>query len=137
MDCGANSHISKGLKDFTAKYSTASINITVAKQNITMQAIGIGDCTVSSLDNMGNPCKLVLQDVLYVPETGKNLIFAYCIGKDGYQVVLPSDNATFPLGVYCPRQALRLLKADSAQQLRYIVYTTSTGQWSQLCFQLC
>jgi hypothetical protein len=56
----------------------------------------------------------------YVPEAGKNLIFAYCIGKDGYQVVLPSDNATFPPGVYCPRPARRPLKADSDQQPRYI-----------------
>jgi hypothetical protein len=93
--------------------STASIDITVAKQNITMQAIGMGDCTVSSLDNIGDPCKLVLQDVLHVPEAGKVLIFAYC---KGYQVDLPSDNATFPPGVYCPRQARRPLKADSAQQ---------------------
>ena len=39
MDCGANRHISNALLDFTSNYRTASINITVAKQNITMQAV--------------------------------------------------------------------------------------------------
>ncbi len=50
----------------TSNYSTASINIIVAKQNITMQAVGIGDCDVSSVDNMGNPCKLVLLRICWV-----------------------------------------------------------------------
>ncbi len=58
----------------------------MAKQKFTMhssmQAVGIGDCYVSLVDNMGNPCKLVLWDVLYVPEAGKNLMSAYCIGKE-------------------------------------------------------
>ncbi len=69
---------------------------------------------------MGNPCKIVLLDVLYVPKAGKNLMSAYCIGKEGYQVVLPSNNATFPPGVHCQRPSRRPLKAGSAQQPLYI-----------------
>jgi hypothetical protein len=68
----------------------------------------------------GSPRAATRHPVLYVPEADKNLISPYCIGKDGYQVVLPSDNATFPPDVYCPRPARRPLKADSAQQPRYI-----------------
>ena len=63
-----------GVTDFTSNYRTANINITVAKQNITMQAVGIGDCEVYVVDNMGRPYKLVLLDVLHVPEAGKNLM---------------------------------------------------------------
>ncbi len=115
VDCGANRHVNSGLKAFTANYRTANINITVAKQNITMQAIGVGDCEVHVVDNMGRPYKLVLKDVLYVPETGKNLMSSYCLGKDGYQAVLPCENALFPPGIYCPMPARRPLNADSAQ----------------------
>ena len=41
VDSGANGSISNCIADFTSNYREVNINITVAKQNITMQAIGI------------------------------------------------------------------------------------------------
>ena len=43
-DGGANRSISNDITDFASNYRTVSINITVAKQNVSMQDIGIGDC---------------------------------------------------------------------------------------------
>ncbi len=58
VDCGANRHISTALPAFTSNYSTVIMNITAAKQNITMQAIGVGDCEVHVVHTMGRPYKL-------------------------------------------------------------------------------
>jgi hypothetical protein len=77
VDGGANRHIHSGLRAFSANYRTVNINITVAKQNITMQAIGVGDCEVHVMDNMGSLYKFVLKNVLYVPEAGKNVISSF------------------------------------------------------------
>ena len=119
VDCRANRHVSTALKAFIANYRAANTNITVAKQN-RMQAVGVGDCEAHVVDNMGCPFKLVLKDVLYVTEAGKNLMSSYCIGKDGYQAVLACENVLFPPGIYCPLPACRPLKADSAQQPKYV-----------------
>ncbi len=56
VDCGANRHVNSGLKAFTANYCTASINITLAKQKITMQAISVGDCEIHVVDNISILC---------------------------------------------------------------------------------
>ncbi len=45
---------------------------------------------------------------------------SFFLGKDGYQTVLPCENALFPPGIYCPRPARRPLKANSAQQPKYV-----------------
>ena len=57
-DGGANRSIPTDITDFTSNYRSVNINITVAKQNIFMQAVGGGDCRVHCLDNMGRPASL-------------------------------------------------------------------------------
>ena len=123
-DGGANRSISNDITDFTSNYRSVNITITVAKQNITMQAVGVGDCLVHCLDNMGRPCKLVLTDVLHVPHASRNLMSASALAAQGYQTVLPSINATFPPGLYFPRRARSPLKEGSHQQPRYIPFET-------------
>lgn len=48
-------------------YRAINLTLTVAKQNITMQAIGIGTCVIHCVDNNGVPCRVELKDVLLVP----------------------------------------------------------------------
>ena len=123
-DGGANRSISNDITDFTSNYRAVSINITVAKQNISMQAVGIGDCLVHCVDNLGRPCKLLLKDVLHVPAASRNLMSASAMAQQGYQTVLPSANAIFPPGLYLPR---RSLKQSSLQQSCYIPFETING----------
>jgi hypothetical protein len=109
-DSGANSHIAADISEFTSNYRAVNINLTVAKQNISMQAVGIGDCLVHCVDNMGRPCKLEIKDVLHVPTASRNLLSSSSLAA---QIVL-----AFPPGLYFPRRARSLLKPDSAQQQR-------------------
>jgi hypothetical protein len=123
-DGGANRSISNDITDFTSNYRAVSINITVAKQNISMQAVGIGDCLVHCADNLGRPCKHLLKDVLRVPAASQNLMSASAMAQQGYQTVLPSAKAIFPPGLYLPR---RSLEQNSLQQSCYIPFETING----------
>ena len=139
-DGGANRSISKNITDFTSNYRSVNITIPIAKQNITMQAVGVGDCLVHCLDNMGRPGKLVLTDVLHVPNASRNLMSASALAAQGYQTVhlmsasalaaqgyqtvLPSINATFPPCLYLPRRARSPLEEGSHQQPLCIPYET-------------
>ena len=123
-DCGANRNISNDITDFTSNYRAVSINLTVAKQNISMQAVGIGDCLVHCSDNMGRPCKLEIKNVLHVPTASRNLMSSSSLAEQGYQTVLPSVQAVFPPGLYLPRRARSPLKPGSGQQPRYIPVET-------------
>jgi hypothetical protein len=53
QDGGANPHVTPALSDFTENYRPAKIPITVAKAGVMMEAIGVGDCCIHTLDNMG------------------------------------------------------------------------------------
>ena len=126
-DCGANRNISNDITDFTSNYRAVNINLTVAKQNISMQAVGIGDCLVHCTDNMGRPCKLEIKNVLHVPTASRNLMSSSSLAEQGYQTVLPSVHAVFPPGLYLPRRARSPLKPGSGQQPRYIPIETING----------
>ena len=80
-DRGANRSISNDTTDLTLNYQAVSINITVAKQNISMQAVGFGDCLVHCEDNMGRPCKILLKDILHVPAASRNLMSASAMAQ--------------------------------------------------------
>jgi hypothetical protein len=62
-----------------------NINLTVAKQNISMQAVGIGDCLVHCVDTMGRPCKLEIKDVLNVPTASRNILSSSPLAAQIYQ----------------------------------------------------
>jgi hypothetical protein len=126
-DSGANRHIAADITEFTSNYRAVNINLTVAKQNISMQAVGVGDCLVHCVDNMGRPCKLELKDVLHVPTASRNLLSSSSLAAQGYQTILPSVQPAFPPGLYLPRPARRSLKAGSNQQARYLPFETING----------
>ena len=124
-DGGANRGVSPDLADFTANYREISLNITVAKQNVCMEAIRIGDCEIHTLDNMGRPFKMILRDVLHVPGASRHIMSASCVAQQGFQSVLPCQNGVFPPGLYCPRTSTTLMKPT--QQARYIPFQTVNG----------
>ena len=68
-------------------YKSMNIPVHVAKKGAVMQAIGVGDIDLHSVDNMGNPCVLTLKDVLCIPEANKSLISMSMLAKEGYQCV--------------------------------------------------
>ena len=67
LDSGANHSISNCLVDFTSDYREVNIHITVFQQNITTQAIGIGDCVIHTVYNMVQPYKIEIKDAPNVP----------------------------------------------------------------------
>jgi hypothetical protein len=89
-----------------------------------MQAVGIGDCLVHCVDNLGRPCNSLLKDVLHVPTASRNLMSASAMAQQGYQTVLPSAQAIFSPGLYLPR---RSLKQGSLKQSCYIPFKTING----------
>ena len=54
-----------------------------------MQAIGIGDCMIHTVNNMGRPYKIEIKDALYIPGAGRNLMSCSGLALQGYQAVLP------------------------------------------------
>ena len=90
-----------------------------------MQAVGIGDCLVHCVDNLGRPCKILIKDVLHVPAASRNLMSASAMAQQGYQTVLPSAQAIFPPGLYLPRR--RPLEQGSLQQSCYVPFETING----------
>jgi len=84
-------------------YRAVNLTLTVAKQNTTMQAIGIGTCVIHCLDNNNVPCKIELKDVLHVPLASRSLLSTSALSAQGYQAVLPSSGAIFPPGLYLPK----------------------------------
>ena len=103
-----------------------TFNITVAKKNISMQAVGIGDCFVYCNDNFGRPCKILIKYVLHVPAASRNLMSASAMAQ-GFQTVFPSVQATFPPGLYFPRQARSPLMHGSKQQAHHVPFETING----------
>jgi hypothetical protein len=88
-----------------------------------MKAIGISDCELHCLDDMGRPYKMVLHDVLHVPDAGRHIMSASSVAQHGYQTVLPCPiNPQFPPGLYCPRTSTTLLKPT--QRARHIPFQT-------------
>jgi len=130
-DSGANRHIASDITEFTSNYRAVNINLTVAKQNISMQAVGIGDCLVHCVDNMGRPCKLEIKDVLHVPTASRNLLSSSSLAAQGYQTILPSVQQAFPLGLYLPRRAR---SSQGGFQSATAIHSVRDNQWTVLHF---
>ncbi len=77
-----------------------NISISTAKKGESLQAIGIGNGLFSVLTASGEYKRLVLHDVLYVPEEHQNLLSDSKLAQDRFQVVIPADNSIFCQGFY-------------------------------------
>ena len=108
---------------FTSEYKSVNITLTVAKKNITMQAIGVGTCILHCVDNLYRPCKIVLKNVLHVPLAKCSMFSTSALSAQGYQAVLPSSAATFTPGLYFPcsgAAAPRFIRFNTINGLHYI-----------------
>ncbi len=135
VDCGANRTVTPHITNFTSDYTSANITLTVAKQNIAMQAIGMGTCTLHCVDNVDRPCKILLKDVLHVPLANRSLLSTSALSAQGYQAVLPSSTATFTPGLYIPRNGVstpslspRFIGFDTINGLHYIASRNDTEE---------
>ncbi len=70
-----------------------------------IQAIGIGDCKITTQTENGELVNLILHDVLYVPDARRNLLSVGRLSQDRFQVVLPADNSIFRPGIYNCRKS--------------------------------
>ncbi len=77
-----------------------NISITTANNGTSLQKIGIGNCQISVLTVSGEFTKLILRDVLYVPEARRNLLNISKLSQDRFQMVLPANDSIFRPGIY-------------------------------------
>ncbi len=97
-----NGAITADITEFTSNHRAVNINLTVAKQSISMPAVGIGDCLVRCGHNIGCLCKLAMKNVLHVPTASRNLLSSSSVATQGYKTVLLSVPLVFPQGLYFP-----------------------------------
>ncbi len=77
-------------------------SILPRKEQSCMQAIGVGDCDLHCVDNMGNPCVLTIKDVLCIPDANKSLISVSMLHREGYHCIYPTTHPVCPPGLYQP-----------------------------------
>jgi hypothetical protein len=80
-------------------------------------------CILHCVDNLDQPCKIVLKDVLHVPLANRSLSSTSALSAQGYQAVLPSSAATFTPGLYFPcsgAAAPRFIRFNTINGLHYI-----------------
>ena len=99
LDSGASCHFCNDSSKFISM-KKCNISISTAKKGENLQAIGIGDCMITTQTATGEKVKLICKDALYVPEARRNLLSASKLGKDHFQVVLLSQDPVFPPGIY-------------------------------------
>jgi hypothetical protein len=99
LDSGASTHFCNDSSKFIS-IRKCNISISTAKKGETLQAIGIENCKIAVQTANGDLVNLILHDVLYVPEARRNVLSASKLAQDRFQVVFPSNNATFSPGVY-------------------------------------
>ena len=126
VDSGANRHICHDRAYFT-NYRQANITVTVARKNITMQAVGVGDCKLKVMDNDDTIVFLNLTNVLHIPESTRNLFSPHVQGQSGYQCVLPCTDSLFEPGLYAPKRKQHLFahsgaSQSSAHQYRFVPF---------------
>jgi hypothetical protein len=82
VDGGANWHVHSNPSEFK-NFRSVNIPVNIAKKGAVMQAIGVGDCDLHCVDNMGNPCVLTIKDVLCIADANKSLISVSMMYREG------------------------------------------------------
>jgi hypothetical protein len=82
-----------------------NVSVSTAKKGESIQAIGIGNCKITTQTANGELVNLILHDVLYVPDARRNLLSVSKLAQDRFQVVLPADNSIFRPGIYNCRKS--------------------------------
>ena len=99
LDSGASCHFCNDSSKFVSM-KKCNVSISTAKKGETIQAIGIGNCQITTQNANGELVNLILHDTLYVPDARRNLLSVSKLAQDRFQVVLPADNSLFRPGIY-------------------------------------
>jgi hypothetical protein len=99
LDSGASCHFCNDSTKFMSM-KKCNISVSTAKKGEVLQATGIGNCQITVMKSSGELTKLVLHDVLYVPESRRNLLSTSKLSQDRFQVVLPAKDSIFSPGIY-------------------------------------
>ena len=99
LDSGASCHFCNDSTKFMSM-KKCNISVSTAKKGEVLQATGIGNCQITVMTSSGELTKLVLHDVLYVPEARRNLLSTSKLSQDRFQVVLPATDSIFNPGIY-------------------------------------
>ena len=86
VDGGANRHVHSTPTEFK-NFRSVNIPVNIAKKGAVMQAIGVGDCDLHCVDNMGNPCVLTIKDFLCIPDANKSLISVSMLHRERYHCI--------------------------------------------------
>ena len=99
LDSGASCHFCNDSSKFVSMRK-CNVSVSTAKKGESIQAIGIGNCKITTQTANGELVNLILHDVLYVPDARRNLLSVSKLSQDRFQVVLPADNSIFRPGIY-------------------------------------
>ena len=99
LDSGASCHFCNDSTKFMSMRK-CNISISTAKKGESLQAIGMGNCQITILTASGELSRLVLHDVLYVPDARRNLLSVSKRAQDRFQTVLPANDSIFCPGIY-------------------------------------
>ena len=99
LDSGASCHFCNDSTKFMSMRK-CNISISTAKKGESLQAIGMGNCQITILTASGELSRLVLHDVLYVPDARRNLLSVSKLAQDRFQTVLPANDSIFCPGIY-------------------------------------
>ena len=99
LDSGASCHFCNDSTKFMSM-KKCNISVSTAKKGEVLQATGIGNCQITVMTSSGELTKLVLHDVLYVPESRRNLLSTSKLSQDRFQVVFPAKDSIFSPGIY-------------------------------------
>ena len=104
LDSGASCHFCNDSSKFVSMRK-CNVSVSTAKKGESIQAIGIGNCKITTQTANGELVNLILHDVLYVPDARRNLLSVSKLSQDRFQVVLPADNSIFRPGIYNCRKS--------------------------------
>jgi transposase InsO family protein len=91
LDSGATAHMSYR-KDWMHNFKMAGGSTIQLANNETMNAEGKGDIAVT-LTNKNVQAAATIQDVLYIPGFGKNLLSTSALARGGYTIIYKKDKA--------------------------------------------
>lgn len=66
-------------------------HVSLADEKVLVEIQGIGTCTIKNFLNNGETKEIVIKNVLYMPRLSSNLISMKKLARDGYKLVLESE----------------------------------------------
>ncbi len=103
LDSGASCHPCNDSSKFVSMWK-CNVSVSTAKKGESIPAIGVGNCKITTQTANSELVKLILHDVLYVPDARQNLLSVNKLSQDQF-LVLPADNSIFLPNIYNCRKS--------------------------------